>query len=327
MRLSAGLLVLLTGLVGLAAPASAQGDIVTPSEAQIALYSEGAQAFQAEDYPKAIRLFKASLDLGELNITHLNLGRAYFKGGDCARAAEHYTLAESAPKLAEPTPAQVQSKIDEYRGDLAQCAGTLLVTCTPGTVQVEIDGDSPMACDGKPISLKPGKHAVVGVLEGKTELKRVEIIAMQETTLALKIDVAAPVVDPNPKASGSDSLALAGWITLGTGGAIILGAVLYDTLVLVPDLNTYDELNARKMLNPMELTDRSTLKSDLESGQVLVRAMLGIGIASAATGLVLVLLSGPDETPAASPATSGLPFQFGAWADGQQAGVGMSGVW
>ncbi len=46
-----------------------------PTKDQLELYEAGAQAFSSDDWPAAIDYLKASLAIGEMNITYLTLGQ------------------------------------------------------------------------------------------------------------------------------------------------------------------------------------------------------------------------------------------------------------
>lgn len=167
--------------------AEAQGGrVVEPSDAQIKLYKEGAEAFKAGDYAKSIDLFKASLHLGELNITYLNLGRAHFKLGQCDEALEAYRKAASSPQIAQPTPAQVQAKLEEYEADLdASCPATLIVECRSPSMKLYVGDEGPMACDANPMSLAPGQYVVRGEDGATIYEEQVMLSAMQKATLKL----------------------------------------------------------------------------------------------------------------------------------------------
>lgn len=272
---------------------------VVPSDTQIQLYSEGAQAFQQEDYPKAIRLFKASLDLGELNITYLNLGRAYFKSGECKEAERHYALALTSPQIAEPTPAQVQAKVEEYRRDLqSQCPGAVTVQCDPAGMMLEFDGEAPVACRAEPWPLKPGRHVIIGQAGGQTAIQKVDVVAMQPATVTLKIEPKAEVTPPpggGTSGGGFTTLEMTGLITAGGGGALLLGALVYDLGVLGPRFDEYEEAAANGAAN------YDSLKSDVESGQTTVLVLTGVGAAAVVTGGVLYFLGG-EEAPKAEAA-------------------------
>jgi hypothetical protein len=120
----------------------AQGDdgFANPNESQMQLYKDGSTAFQAEQYEDAVRLFKASLVVGELNITWLNLGRAQFKLGRCLEAREAFAKVRTAPKVRNPAPEAVMVRLNEYLVDLeASCKDGIsappeAVVCVEGKV-------------------------------------------------------------------------------------------------------------------------------------------------------------------------------------------------
>jgi hypothetical protein len=116
-------------------------EFVEPTEAQIQLFTEGSEAFKNFEYQRAVTLFKASLTVGELNITWLNLGRAYYKIGLCTEAREAFAKVRKAPKVASPTPLEIQSRLNEYVVELSKACGSILepgeVVCPEGTREVE----------------------------------------------------------------------------------------------------------------------------------------------------------------------------------------------
>ena len=119
--------------VAISAPVAAQdGSFVVPTETQLQLFTQGSEAYQADDYEKAIKLFKASLLVGELNITYLNLGRAYFKLGQCKEAREAYAKVRKAPQVRQPPPESVLIRLNEYLVDLDE-------ECVEGTKSTEPD--------------------------------------------------------------------------------------------------------------------------------------------------------------------------------------------
>lgn len=111
------------------------GDMVEPSAAQLELNNQGVRAIGARKFAEAVKLYQASLALGELNITYVNMGRAYQYMNLCAEAEEAYANALRAPKVAEPAPAQIAAAIERYRDELdAKC----VQASAPGAVE----GDS-----------------------------------------------------------------------------------------------------------------------------------------------------------------------------------------
>lgn len=71
----------------------------TFSAEQIELNQSAAEATQAGDYLSAEEHFRASLELGESNVTWLNLGRMFARAGKCLDARDAYARVRTAPKL------------------------------------------------------------------------------------------------------------------------------------------------------------------------------------------------------------------------------------
>ncbi len=198
----AGFLVTTAAILAMAAPASADDEIVTPKPLQFDLYTQGAEAYKNGEYQKAIDLFEASLAIGELNITYLNLGRSFFKLGQCEKANEAYAKARTAPKIANPSPMAVLKKIDEFSAELPkECPAYLTVSCQPTDMQIYVGNQGPLQCDGKKITLLPGEHVVRGEVGDKKVSKTIQVEGMEKTTLALKLEgaVGGVVVDDDDK--------------------------------------------------------------------------------------------------------------------------------
>jgi tetratricopeptide (TPR) repeat protein len=106
-------------LLALASPAVAHAEeFAQYSAEQQKLNEQGVRAIISKDYALAVAVLEESTALGELNITYLNLGRAYQKLGDCKAAREAYAKAKTAPKVEAPAPRVVDKKLDEYTAEL-----------------------------------------------------------------------------------------------------------------------------------------------------------------------------------------------------------------
>jgi tetratricopeptide (TPR) repeat protein len=97
-----------------------------PSSDQVRLNKSAVEAILAEDYKKATGLLEASLELGKLNVTYLNLGRAYQKLGECQKSKRAYLAVLTAPAVAEPPPKLINAKAEQYLEELEEeCATDL----------------------------------------------------------------------------------------------------------------------------------------------------------------------------------------------------------
>lgn len=103
-----------------------------PSDEQMELNDDAVRAIVEGDYAAAVALLEEARSLGELNVTFLNLGRAYQKLGQCDNALEALDKALTAPRVRQPPPDFVIKKVAAYRAELdEQCAASQPVEAPP----------------------------------------------------------------------------------------------------------------------------------------------------------------------------------------------------
>ena len=278
-----------------------------PGAEQMQLYEAGFVAFGQGDWVKAVERFEASLRIGEMNITYLNLGRSLFKAGRCAEAKERYDKVATAPQVREPSPLQVLERLDKYRRDLSSCPGRLTVQCATPQTKVSIEGHvGPVAC-GVPLMLAPGRYEVTGVVGAERAVEQVEVVTMDEAFVTLEIKavgVTAPSAGLDEGVSGLGGLTITGWVSVGLGAA----ALALAGGVFVANLETADQFDAlnNKRLNCQDATtgtqlerdclELNELKNDLDDANGLITVSASVGGAAVLTG-VLLLLIGSDDNP------------------------------
>ncbi len=219
----------------LLAPALAQ-EPSEPTQAQRELNDQGIEAIVAEEYMRAVRLFEASLDLGELNITFVNMARAYQRAGMCEEADQYYGRALEAPPVISPTPEQIAEVIETYRQEMREtCPGFLEPICDPAELSLFINDEGPEDCAQGRFKLPPGEYTVRGEYEGESTEAEVEIEALRTTQLQIGLeitDVGAPEgegiapLDPPPAAASP----MEPWMWFAASGVAIVGGLAIDTL-------------------------------------------------------------------------------------------------
>lgn len=274
---------------------------IDPTEAQVQLYEKATQAYLNEQYPEAIELLRSALALGELNALYLNLGRAYFRDGNCAEAEAAYARALTAPAMSEPSPSAVRAKVDEYRADMRQgCPGTLVLTCTPGEMLIVVDRGPEQACGE--IMLPPGVHIVRGKLLDQTTETTVEITSLERTEATLSMEmVMAPTPEPTPTPTESDGVGLITWTTLGVGAVTLGTAFVLDATLAGPAV---DDFETAVLAGDSK---RDDLRGDAEAAQNTVLIVGGVGAAILVTGAVLLvvdLTDGPSDAAETDAAAS-----------------------
>lgn len=280
--------------------AAAQGgQFATFTEAQLELYEAGSAAFQNGEYDKATERFRASLAVGKLNITYLNLGRSLYKSGHCLEAADAYDKVPTAPQVENPSPVQVLGKLDEFRADMATCPGYLKVTCQNTGTTLSVDGGSPVACNGdEPLSLPAGDHTVVATLGDEQETQAVTLKAAELTELqfALKASTTEPVVVTTPPPAQRDDsgqvFRVLGWTQIGLSAVAGTAGLIFffQARESFQEAERIAETgNNRPAFDQAVLdADEATLASNLS---------YGIAAATLVSGVVfLVWLGGDDES-------------------------------
>lgn len=219
-----------------------------PSDAQLQMNKKAVNAVVAKNYQKAINLFQGSLELGKLNITYLNLGRAHQKAGNCREAYDAFkkAIAKDTPKLKKPTPERVKERAKRYMEELKRtCPGQLVIECSPEDMEIFIDNEGPKKCREKPYSVPPGKVVVKGEAYKQDVTTTVDIKAIEQKKIKLTIPepdedkqkegpkvkkervyVRGPGVRKQPPKKPKDKVTEGIWIGLGT--AVIGGAVYAD---------------------------------------------------------------------------------------------------
>lgn len=202
---------------------------------------------------------------------------------------------------------QVLRESEEHIADLESRIPTLHIHLVdpPAAVTVLIDGDAiEPGLLAVPIPLDPGEHRVRAEADGRRAFEHTLSLEQGEKK---EISVSLPVLAPEPPAPKAAPVAppkprpraprtdeeppTAGWVLIGTGGALLVGAVV-SAVVRSSAIDEIDEscpshTNCDPSLE--ETRDRAQTYGTL--GVVLG----GLGAVTAGTGAVLVWSSGDGE--------------------------------
>ena len=291
-------------LAALPSSADAQGENVVLTEKQIEYFVKAGKALESGEQDQAIEYYNLAIKQGEANVLYAALGRALYRKGRCAEADVAYEKALSAPTVAEPPPASVREKIEEYRiGLRVECPGMLAIKCSPTDMKVRVSGGARRSCEDFPIELKPDFYRIEGSAGGEIVESEVKIVGMETATVELTIDVKAEVVGPVITQPVDDSpLGLIGIVTAGVGGALLATAVVFDVAVLGPAVDDLEKAADARA------SDEQGKYDDASSAQTTTLVLYVGGGVLAAAGVVMWLLA-PDSPP--EDASTGLQPWFG----------------
>jgi tetratricopeptide (TPR) repeat protein len=132
-----------------------EAEYATPSDEERRLNDEAARAIGEGDYTKAISYLQEALYLGELNVTFLNLGRAYQYMGRCEEARAALDKVSEAPAVRKPAPKFVEKKAAEFLAELdEECR---LHPEAPAAGGTEIAGHEPSEVEPPGVSPTSGQ--------------------------------------------------------------------------------------------------------------------------------------------------------------------------
>jgi hypothetical protein len=129
---------------------AAEPETREPSERQVELNASAVEAIEKKQYSLAINRLEESLEAGPLNITYLNMGRAYQLMGRCQQALDAYDRVDTAPRVPEPRHDFIMEKVASYRDETRD-------TCEQGAAQAGTgaSGGVKIIVREQPANLKP----------------------------------------------------------------------------------------------------------------------------------------------------------------------------
>jgi hypothetical protein len=254
-------------------------------------FRKGVEAYEERRYKDAVDLLLEADGLMHSPAFAYNIGLAYEAMGDVPSALRWLRdYLREAPEADDR--ANVEKRIGGLETALQQRGvqqATILSTPSGATVVV----------DGKPVGvtpwtgeLLPGRHDVSVQLGGYTESRRyldVRAHRADDFPFELAPAAAAPAVPAAPAAPAGDvadapsagpRIAPLTWITLGTGAAVLGGALVFE----LSRASAVEEAESAPQVDYEEKLDAA------KSRQTTARVLAGVGGAIAITGGVLLFL-------------------------------------
>ena len=287
----------------------------------------GVSLQKVDDFDAAIAAFNTSLRLYPTKGALFNLSnclRAVHRYGEALKALEKLER-DHGSELDGPMRSAVEGQLEELRNLTA----SLVVQVEQSGAEVWLDGAllgrSPLP---EALYVSPGGHDIEVRLEGFEPAKvRVELHSRQafttQITLAKAVappptppaPVPPPKVEPpatppaSPKPQERGALTTAGWITAGTGAALLAGGAVTGVWALTLDGDLKGEC-----VDGHCPAGRSGDIDRLGTLTTTTNILLGVGVALTAGGITMLLVDQPrsqEQPPTALDVSVG-PGQFGA---------------
>lgn len=320
MRLSKMIGAVLVSTMLCAAPVGAQ-----PVDDQLratarALADEGMSFYEKKLYVEALDRFDRAAAIIQAPTITLHAARSLDKLGRLVEAAERYRACINTP-LDDKAPEAFRSAQESARSELQ--------TLTPRIPSIEIvvkgpDADqAAVTLDGKPVPkaligvkmlLNPGEHKVGASTDSHADVEEVTILEKQHSRVVLELEPKTdsntgqtePVTPDKPIKKPISPMKVAGFVTLGIGGAVGIAGIALG----ITAFNKREALDAVCKSGSNVPEDSPCLTQsfkndvkDFESTRNAAVAVLAVGGVVLATGTVLVVLSGKSK-PASEPTKS-----------------------
>jgi hypothetical protein len=226
------------------ATSTASAQPADDSRAKAATAFEAAKrAFEEEDYPQALQLFRAAVAAVPDDTVRFNIAVCLERLGRFREAALEYDAAAQSEKLGDDVRGRARIEAERVRTRL----GTLVVDGLPSGAKVSVDGVDlcRLPCT---IQVDPGQHEIVATAPGGSDRERASID--RATTTRVTISALPP---PQRRGLGMLTWVGAGGVVLGAAGTVGFGLrarTLHDDYVEDPRVETRDKgVLARNLAN------------------------------------------------------------------------------
>jgi len=305
------LAIVVTVVLGLARSAAAdekpwaKGVPESEQKIALALYNEGNAEFTESRYPQALTKYREALKHWDHPGIRFNMVVCLVNMDQPLEASEHLERALAFGD--QPLGADVYSQGLTYKKLLDGQLARLKVACKDDDAQVKLDGVQLLSCPGEARKLLvPGPHQLVATKPGfQTADAALVLLPGKELVHTIRLEL----IEVRTKLVRRWKVSTP-WIVAGAGlGTSALGVVA--TYLARQEYATYDQLVAAQcpdgcgpnMPPGMQTVDPSTA-SHKTRGKILNVGgvgLVGVGGATAITGLILVYLNQPRSVPETAP--------------------------
>ena len=294
------------------------------------LFVEGQAALDKGDNPTACTLMRNSLALFAVANSLFNVAQCDERDGKIALALEHWKRGMSLIDATDKRMPVVKKAIEDLEVRVPRMS--IVVDSKYEPIDVLIDNEVvPKDKLSAAMLVDPGKHAVTFRKSGHED-RQVEILLNERERTEVVAEPGAEVVAPPvPKASAAPSVTMSvapppppppgmpplkvgGFVALGIGGAALIGTAITGGKILANDGTIND-------ICPNMICANGRPNDIIKEQKTLLpvnAALWGIGIAGAAAGTVMLVISSRKGAEGRTPIATPLLLPQGG-------GIGLSG--
>lgn len=269
----------------------------SPASAQSAreLFLEGQNAYELGRYEDAVEAWEAAYAAEARPALKWNLAQAYERLGriDDAIASLEVYLADAGDDAALAERAQHRLEALQSRRDRTR----LTIVGGPAGGEVRVDGVSVGTLPiPEPVRVEPGDHAVEVIAEGFDPFRsNVSVTAGATVTIEVEMGPGAVPGETEGAAPRRFGASPVGWAVGGAGAAMLIAGGVTGILAMRAESDLLDRCPDRRCPGDQDLND---VRADADRGRALALStdiLLGAGVATLATGVVLLFVLPRDE--------------------------------
>ena len=294
----------------MAPPALAQTDEAAVTRSRT-LFKAGQEALAQKREAQACELFRESLESWRSPGTLLHVGNCFQREGDPLAALESY---EDALRAAVDHPSATEGQraawIQEARRRMAvqnQLIGEVVIVAvkTPG-LELTLDGKR-VDVRWSSLRVNPGQHVLVARAPGYREhVARLQVAPSQRKEAVIpRLEPEAPAPPPPPPveaplpvdvppASGEGSTPVLPWLLVGAGSASVAAGIVTGIITARKESELADAC-------PNGDCPDASWQEQIDSAKrmaLTTNVLWGVGLASAAVGVTLLLVEQPESAAA-----------------------------
>ena len=186
---------------------AATGESERDEDRARALFDQGLEAAESEDWPAAVEAFSQSYELFPLAGTLLNIGLYQMEAGRPLEA--HRTLNELLERYGDDISDRSRAEVQRRLAVVDAALATVRVTTRPEGARLSIDGQPQSdGADGHPVFLEPGEHTFEAALDGHEDASVTRTLHAGEAAsveISLEPLVPAPSADEGLSSAGASS--------------------------------------------------------------------------------------------------------------------------
>jgi hypothetical protein len=267
------------------------------------LATQGAHAFEAGQYAEASDFFRRAHELVAAPSIALMQARSLAKTGQLLAAMDIYEqtmrlkLADDAPQAYTSAVQTAGVEIEEVRARIPRLKLTVVGTSSSDVTQVTIDDKpTPSALLGVERPVDPGVHRFAVRVAGQMRAAReLAVVEGQSYQVVLDAHPSEPVAAKSAAASQASGHAalnqrrMLGFVGLGVG-AVGLGIGTYSGLVALHHKSDLDSV-----CHPTCPASSSKEIDSWRTNRTVSWLSYGVGVAAAASGVLLLTLGKPNQ--------------------------------